>query len=95
MAVQVSCYKGEEIKLDMESMMPKIQEAFRLTFNVEPESITIETTPPDVAGWDSMGHVALASALETIFSVSFDVDELMEMENVRQIVKIIGMKLAG
>jgi len=79
----------------MENMMQEIQEAFRMTFNVEPQSITIETTPPDVAGWDSMGHVALASALETIFSVSFDVDELMEMENVSKIVKIVQAKLEG
>jgi len=79
----------------MENMMQKIQEAFRLTLNVEPQSITIETTPPDVVGWDSMGHVALASTLETIFSVSFDVDELMEMENVRKIVKIVGAKVEG
>jgi acyl carrier protein len=86
---------GEEIKVDMENMMQEIQEAFQLTFNVPPQSITIETTPPDVVGWDSMGHVALASALETIFSLSFDVDELMEMENVRQIVKIVGAKLTG
>lgn len=79
----------------MENTLQKVREAFKAAFNVEPQSITIDTTPADVPLWDSMGHVALASALETIFSLSFDVDEVMEMEDVRQIVRILEAKLAG
>jgi acyl carrier protein len=75
--------------------LQKVQEAFKAAFNVEPLSITIDTTPGDVPAWDSMGHVALASALETIFSIVFDVDELMEMENVRKIVRIVETKLTA
>ena len=75
--------------------MQKIQEAFKAAFNVEPQSITIDTMPADVRGWDSMGHVALASALESIFSLTFDVDEVMEMENVREIVRIVEARLAA
>ena len=75
--------------------MQKIQEAFKAAFNVEPKTITIDTVPADVPGWDSMGHVALAAALESIFSLSLDIDEVMEMENVREIVRIIGGKVAS
>jgi acyl carrier protein len=77
----------------MDNVMQKIQEAFKAAFNVEPKTITIDTVPADVPGWDSMGHVALAAALESIFSLSLDIDEVMEMENVRQIVRIIGGKV--
>ena len=38
---------------------------------------------------DSMGHVALVSSLEPAFGLSFDVDEVMEKENLRQIIRII------
>jgi acyl carrier protein len=79
----------------MENTLRKIQEAFKAAFNVEPQLITIDTIPADVPAWDSMGHVALASALESIFSLSFDVDEVMEMENVREIVRIVEAKLAA
>jgi acyl carrier protein len=79
----------------MDNVMQKIQEAFNAALNVAPQSITIESTPADVPGWDSMGHVALAAALESIFSLSLDIDEVMEMENVRQIVRIIGGKVAS
>ena len=41
-----------------------------------------------------MGHVALVSGLEQAFGLNFDVDEVMEMENVRQIVRIVDAKLA-
>ena len=78
----------------MENTIAKVQKAFHAAFNIDPQSISIDTTPPDVAAWDSMGHVALASCLESAFGLSFDVDEVMEMENVRQIVKIVEAKLA-
>ena len=79
----------------MENTMGKVQAAFRAAFNIDPRSITIDTAPPDVPAWDSMGHVALASCLESIFGLSFDVDEVMEMENVRKIVKIVEAKLTA
>ena len=78
----------------MEEPLIKVQAAFKAAFDVEPQSITIDTTPADIPAWDSMGHVALVSSLEQAFGLSFDVDEVMEMENVRQIVKIVEAKLA-
>jgi acyl carrier protein len=79
----------------MDKLMPKIREAFKTAFSVDPESITIDTVPKDVPAWDSMGHVALVSSLENVLGVSFDIDEVMEMENVRQIVRIVEHKLSG
>jgi acyl carrier protein len=78
----------------MEDTLKKIQSAFNIAFGVAPESITIDTTPKDIPAWDSMGHVSLVSSLEQTFGLSFDVDEVMEMENVRQIVRIIEARRA-
>jgi acyl carrier protein len=77
----------------MEDILNRVQQAFKTAFNVEPQLITIDTTPTEIPAWDSMGHVALASTLEGIFGLSFDVDEVMGMENVREIVKLVGTKL--
>ena len=71
----------------------KLQTIFKDAFGIE--TLADEMSIDTVDGWDSMGHVALASTLEAIFSVSFDVDELMEMEDIRKIVKIVGAKLEG
>jgi acyl carrier protein len=54
----------------------------------------MDTEPSDVPTWDSMGHVTLASSLEKEFGVTFDIDDLMAMENVREICKIVHSKLA-
>ena len=77
----------------MENVLSRVQKAFGSAFEVEPGSITINTVPADVNALDSMGHVTLASSLEQEFNLSFDVDELMEMENVREIVRIVQFKV--
>jgi acyl carrier protein len=77
----------------MNEILPKVQSAFTEAFGVETQQVTLETAPASIPAWDSMGHLSLASNLERIFGVSFDVDELMEMENVKAIVRIIQGKL--
>jgi acyl carrier protein len=78
----------------METPLTTVQGAFKAAFDVEPQSITIETKPSDIPAWDSMGHVALVSSLEQAFGLTFDVDEVMEMEDVRQILRIVEANLA-
>ncbi len=79
---------------ESDEVLNKVREAFKATFDVDPEKITMETSPSDVPLWDSVGHLSLASSLETTFGISLDVDELMEMENVGAIVRIIAAKLS-
>jgi len=77
----------------MEYLLPKVQKAFESAFGIDPETVTIDSTPSDIPAWDSMGHVQLASSLEHAFGLSFDVEDLMAMEDVRQIVKVVQFKL--
>lgn len=76
----------------MENVLAGVQEVFREAFGTDPQLISLETTPSDVPAWDSVGHLDLASRLERVFGISFDVDDLMEMENVRAIIRIINSK---
>ena len=78
----------------MQDVLARVQKAFHAAFDVDPQSISLETQPDDVPGWDSMGHVTLASSLERELDISFDVDDLMAMENVREIVRIVTSKVA-
>src|SRR5262249_3055679 len=70
------------------------REAFKSAFDVDPRLVSVETSPSDIPGWDSVGHLSLASELEQAFGISLDVDELIEMESVREIVRIITPKLS-
>jgi len=77
----------------MRELLTKVQGAFKSAFDIDPHTVTIDTTPADIPAWDSMGHVTLATSLEQAFGMSFDVDELMEMENVKEICRVIQSKL--
>lgn len=77
----------------MDDVLTRVQTAFKSAFDVDPQTISLNTTPDDVTAWDSMGHVTLASSLEKEFGLTFDVDDLMEMENVKEICRIVQSKL--
>ncbi|MBV8497094.1 MAG: acyl carrier protein [Gammaproteobacteria bacterium] len=76
-----------------DSLLPRVQRAFHSAFDIDPRSITIDTQPDDVPRWDSLGHATLAFSLEQEFKFRFDIDELMELENVREIVRVVRRKL--
>jgi acyl carrier protein len=73
-------------------MDQRIAEAFNTVFQLPPEQLTDALTPQDVAGWDSLGHVRLVTQLQEQFGVEFDVDEIMRMENVGEIKKILASR---
>jgi acyl carrier protein len=77
----------------MNDILAKVQEAFHLTFRVEHTAVNMDTNPDHIKNWDSMGHVALVASLERAFDVSFDVDDVMEMENVQEILRIVELKI--
>ena len=77
----------------MEEVLTKVRTVFKSAFDVDPQTVTIDTTPNDIPGWDSMGHVTLANSLELAFGLTFDVDDLMAMENVREICRIVQSKV--
>lgn len=77
----------------MDEVLTRVQTAFKSAFDVDPMTISMKTTPDEVPAWDSMGHVTLASSLEKEFGLTFDVDDLMAMENVKEICRIVESKL--
>jgi len=78
---------------DTDYILSKVREAFKAAFDIDPQLVSLETNASDIPGWDSVGHLSLASNLEQVFGITLDVDELMELENVREIVRIISKKL--
>jgi len=75
-------------------VLTKVREAFKTAFDIDPQLVSLDTKAEDVPGWDSVGHLSLGGSLEETFGISLDVDDLMEMENVRAIVRIITTKLS-
>jgi len=80
---------------DTQYILTNVREAFKGAFNIDPQSVSMETEASDVSAWDSVGHLSLAGNLEEIFGITLDVDDLMEMESIREIVRIIQAKLSS
>jgi len=79
---------------DQDYILTNVREAFKTAFDIDPELVSMDTTASEISAWDSVGHLSLAGSLEEVFGISLDVDELMEMESVREIVRIIDTKLS-
>ena len=74
------------------STLERIAKLFEDILDGDSGSISKDTVPDDVPGWDSVGHMSLVSGLEEEFGVEFDVDDIMEMSTVARIVEIVDAK---
>lgn len=75
--------------MSREEVLCKVNEIFVDAFDREDLVISFETTANDVAGWDSLMQMNLIEMLEDEFNMQFDMDEIVEMENVGAMIDII------
>ena len=71
----------------MNSILERINKVFKVVFGME------ETCADDIEEWDSLQHINLLSMLEKEFQIEFDIDEIISMENVGDMVKVIESKI--
>jgi len=57
-------------------------------------NLTRESNASNVAGWDSLAHINLISAIEQQFGISFTLGELQELKNVGEMMDLMERKLA-
>ena len=60
---------------------------------VEVSEVTNESAIGDFPAWDSMGQMAILQQVEETFGISFEPEEMMELEDVKDIVKAVEAKL--
>ena len=73
-------------------MDDKIRTVFNSVFQIPPDQVQDSLSPEGVPGWDSLGHIRLVTALQELFGIEFEVDEIMRMETVAEIKKIISAR---
>jgi acyl carrier protein len=54
--------------------------AFTSTLLVDPSALA-NLKYQDVAAWDSVGHMSLMTALEEIFGIEMDIDDIIEFSS--------------
>lgn len=75
-------------------VLEKIIEIVATTCDVEKSEVTETSTVGDFPSWDSVGHLNILSQVEEAFDISFEPEEMMEMEDVKDITEAVNNKLA-
>jgi len=70
-----------------------LKELFLEIFDIEGDEYGDDLTYEDTPDWDSLGHMKMVAALTEKFGVEFDIEEVMAMESVAHIKRIVGGKL--
>ncbi|HEX6996400.1 MAG TPA: acyl carrier protein [Gammaproteobacteria bacterium] len=58
-------------------------------FQCSESQLTDDTGPGDINGWDSLGHVALMSAIQQHFGTHIPVEDAIEVESIADIVALL------
>ena len=73
----------------MEQLIKILSEVFRL----KQEEIKDEMTMKDIEVWDSLTHMNLIASLEEGLKIELDMDEIVEMKDIKTIKTIVLKKL--
>lgn len=73
----------------MEEIINQVNRIFQIIFEKEDLVVTEDTCADDIPEWDSLQHINLLAMLEKEFGIKFSVDDIIEMENVGDIIRII------
>jgi len=73
--------------------LEKVIEIVATTCDVDKSEVTENSTVGDFPAWDSVGHLSILTNVEEAFDISFEPEEMMEMEDVKDIVEAVNNKL--
>jgi len=76
-----------------EDINKKIFEIASTHFLIPLEQIDINANPDTISSWDSLGHLEFISLLEDAFSINFTISEMLQIENIKDIIRIIKKKV--
>ena len=75
-------------------VLEKVIEIVATTCDVDKSEVNENSTVGDFPAWDSVGHLSILSSVEEAFDISFEPEEMMEMEDVKDIADAVKQKLA-
>lgn len=74
-------------------ILEKIQQVFAEVFDRPDIKISLDSSPENIKGWNSLNHVMIINEIEKNFDIQFSLDEMIELINVRDIVNCIEKKI--
>lgn len=79
--------------MDINEIKNKVCEIVADICGVEVSEVSENSTVGDFPQWDSVGHLSILSKVEETFDISFEPEEMMEMEDVKDIAEAVNGKL--
>lgn len=79
--------------MDINEIKNKVREIVAGICDVEASEVSENSTVGDFPQWDSVGHLSILSKVEETFDISFEPEEMMEMEDVKDIAEAVNGKL--
>jgi acyl carrier protein len=67
----------------------KLMAAFSAALDIAPDEVLDELAYQSIPQWDSVAHMALIAALEEMFGVMLDTDEILEISSVAKARQIL------
>lgn len=80
---------------DRSVIAEKVIQIFYDLFSAAPGSLTLDSSPDTVEGWDSLQHLNLVLSLEQEFGISFKEEQIVELLSVGLIVETVAESLAA
>ena len=68
----------------------KLLNCFCNALGIAPEQVTDELTYNSIREWDSVGHMALMSELESVFDLMLDTDDILNLSSVAKCKECLG-----
>ena len=72
--------------MEEKEILERMQHVFTRVFGKSVQPPGMATSPPDVEQWNSLNHVMLIAETEKEFDIKFDLDDMMDFQNVGDIV---------
>ena len=79
--------------MNNQEIKEKIYEIVAEICETTPAEINDNTTIGDYPQWDSVGQLSILSNVEEAFGINFEPEEMMEIEDVKDIVAAVNAKL--
>ncbi|HEY8133457.1 MAG TPA: acyl carrier protein [Thermoanaerobaculia bacterium] len=76
-------------------LVDEVSSLAAVVLSVPRSQIDSRSTPEGIDNWDSIAHVTLVMAIEEHFGVSFKPEEIIRMESIARIAKLVSEKLSA
>jgi len=81
--------------MNREQIFTQVQDIFRDVFDDDKLSIQDSSNANDIDDWDSLAQISLLSAMESTFSIKFQIDDVINLQNVGEMIDLIEIKLTS